>query len=309
MEPRFVDVINGRDALAAGWDAERLAASGMIVQIGGGLAGARRFGVYGDEDVEIGQAIEALAGAADEGAGKPARWALSGLRLDVVGNFRARPIVQWLDPRMILRMPRRRWETVRAQWEAQGFVFTDHPDMTAGWRDELERVDAETALVPYVHVYPSRDGPGGNVEVFGFATDLRQPRLADWMLEQQRWVGEETGCSLLVVGFKSGVWDNWPSRVQYPSGVLRYGDGVWSRAARAPGNASIITTGHYGPGEFEGHFMTWLRRLLAEGLFDLVLNEAYPHRGIRWTWAEKHPDVAASLVGELVERRPWEAAP
>lgn len=303
MQPRNVDVTKAREATAAGWGPEQLARTGMIVQSGNPDAGARRFSGLQEEEIALGQTIEALGAvlAAEEGI-RPARWFMSGVRLDVVANDYWTPITRWLDPRRILRMPRTRWDRTREAWERQGWTFRDAETMVPGWRESIERLDRETVPVPYVHHDPATK----IAETYAFCTDARQERTADWMLEQQRWLRDQTGCNRIVQGFKSGIWDNWPSRIALPSGIVRFtAQDIWERAPLTL-DGGPITIAHYQPGEFEAAFLEWLRRLLADG-FEIVLNEAYAHRGRRWTWADENPDVADALVGEGVYREPWKA--
>ena len=304
MLPVWVDITKARDAGQAGWSAEQIARTGMLVHAGNLSWGVRRLTPFQEGEIALGQEIRRISTRLRlrEGA-RQAGWVISAPRLEVLENNRAIPLASpSFDPRWHLRMPPERWAKTVEAWQRAGFRFEDEATMTPGWREVVEKADPTTVPVPYVHLYADRKVVG----TYAFLLDARHEALKRWLVAETKWALRETGADAVVLGFKSGSNENTPSFVVTPQGIRTLDQNGWvTRPLDHAGVPAVpITIAHYAPGEYLEHMMTWVRMLHAEGV-EAMMNEAYPHLGTRWLWADAYPDVAARLLGEGMYREPW----
>lgn len=298
MEPRNVPVTKGRDLMEAGWTPAQAAEFDGFVQVGGWPHGAVRQTARNQAEVAFGRAVDEAAAS----AGKAPRWLTSGPRLDVVGNGIWSPIVRSIPSRFFLKMSRPRWDRIVKIWTRAGYTFRDDPTMVTGWRPYVESLNRATeAPVPYCHFNTVEK----IVEIYGFCLDVRLDGVQDYVFGEYERMAAWTGTRATAYGYKSGPWGattGWPSHYVDPYGTHtldpRRG---WTVDRDISSQATIITLGHYAPGEFQEATMKFLRRLIGAG-FRVLLNEAYADQGVRWLWADEFPDVAAMLIGEGVYR-------
>lgn len=310
MAQRNINTMKVRLAMQAGWTTEQLARvpDVPVLSCGTGVAsGAQRQTGRGRDESAF--AVETERISVELNAADPSipvkRWFMSISRLDVVENIVWSPITHWLDPKLYLTQPRKQWDATVRTWEKEGWKFADVEEIVGSWRPYLEKaIGPDNALVPYVNIRPETR----TITTGAFCTDVREPRLHDWMHAHLSRERERTGNNRIIHGIKSGMWENFPSWVSVPQGVYLFDAKLgWQQPkVHGPNPGPLGAPGYlYQPGEHLAAQMRYLARLLDDG-FEVIVNEAYAHAGRRWAWEDDHPEVADRLTGELVDRMPWD---